>query len=273
MDLGLKGRVVVVTGGTSGIGLACVRMLLAEGADVALCARDVERLNRTRDELAKSFGPEHLLAHPCNIVKQDEVARFVDAIVSWRGRCDVLINNAGGGRFTKFADTPDDVWRQELELKFFGQIFPIRAFKPLLDRSEIAAILTVSSLLAYQPEPHMVCTSAARAGVQNLLKSLAEEFAPKIRVNSVIFGLIDSAQWQRRFEVRPWPNRNIFRSNVSERRRKPRAPSFFSPRRQRATLPARIWKSPAAYRASCEGNEWPSPTIRSDPPSTIPRCP
>jgi NAD(P)-dependent dehydrogenase (short-subunit alcohol dehydrogenase family) len=112
------------------------------------------------------------------------------------------VNNAGGGRVSTFADTDDASWRQELELKFFSQIFPIRAFKPLLEKSDAAAILTVSSLLAYQPEPHMVCTSAARAGVQNLLKSLAREFAPRIRVNSVVFGLIDSSQWQRRFEAR-----------------------------------------------------------------------
>jgi len=58
------------------------------------------------------------------------------------------------------------------------------------------------ALLALQPEPHMVCTSAARAGVQNLLKSLASEFAPRIRVNTVLLGLVDSGQWQRRFEAR-----------------------------------------------------------------------
>ena len=203
MDLGLKSRIVVVTGGTSGVGLAAVRLLLGEGADVALCARDLDRLARTQETLAAEFGVRHLLVRKCDIVDRDDVARFAEAVADWRGRCDALINNAGGGRFSTFADTPDDVWRQELELKFFGQIFPIRAFKPLLEKSDVAAILTVSSLLAYQPEPHMVCTSAARAGVQNLLKSLADEFAPNIRVNSVVFGLIDSSQWQRRFEARP----------------------------------------------------------------------
>jgi NAD(P)-dependent dehydrogenase (short-subunit alcohol dehydrogenase family) len=87
-------------------------------------------------------------------------------------------------------------------LKFFSQIYPIRAFKPLLDKSDAAAILSVNSLLAYQPEPYMVATAAARAGAQSLLKSLAREFAPRIRVNSVMLGLIDSGQWERRFLVR-----------------------------------------------------------------------
>jgi NAD(P)-dependent dehydrogenase (short-subunit alcohol dehydrogenase family) len=202
MDLGLQSRVVVVTGGTSGIGLATVRLLLGEGAYVALCGRDEGRLERTRHGLSADFPTTHLLARRCDVVQPEDVAQFAADVAGWRGGCDVLVNNAGSGRVSTFADTDDAAWRQELDLKFFSQIRPIRAFKPLLEKSDIAAILTVNSLLAYQPEPHMVCTSAARAGVQNLLKSLAREFAPRIRVNSVVFGLIDSNQWQRRFEAR-----------------------------------------------------------------------
>src|SRR5205823_8910614 len=118
----------------------------------------------------------------------------------------ILVNNAGQARFSTFADTSDDAWREELELKFFSQIYPVRAFKPMLDRSDAAAILTVNSLLAYQPEPYMVATAAARAGAQNLVKSLAREFAPHIRVNAVMLGLIVSGQWERRFASRSDPS-------------------------------------------------------------------
>ena len=69
-------------------------------------------------------------------------------------------------------------------------------------RETHGAIVAVNSLLAYQPEPHMVCTSSARAGVQNLLKSLSVELAPEIRVNSVLLGLVESGQWTRRFAER-----------------------------------------------------------------------
>jgi len=79
----------------------------------------------------------------------------------------------------------------------------VELVRPLLDASSAPAIVAVNSLLSLQPEPHMVCTSAARAGVQNLLKSLASEFAPRIRVNTILLGLVDSGQWQRRFEARP----------------------------------------------------------------------
>jgi NAD(P)-dependent dehydrogenase (short-subunit alcohol dehydrogenase family) len=199
MNLGYSGRVAVVTGGSSGIGLATAKLLLAEGARVAICGRDPARLAAAQALL----NSDALLAHRCDVLDRDAVAGFAEAVANWAGeRIDLLVNNAGQGRVSTFGETTDDDWRQELDLKFFSQILPIRAFRPLLDRSDAPAIVGVNSLLAYQPEAHMVCTSAARAGVQSLLKSLATEFAPHIRVNSILLGLVDSGQWQRRFDAR-----------------------------------------------------------------------
>lgn len=199
MNLGLADHVAVVTGGSSGIGLATVHVLLEEGAYVAICGRDKDRLVKAEHALVARHGRDRVLAVACDVRNKDAVAGFADAVERWRGRCDILVNNAGQGRVSTFAETADEAWRDELDLKFFSQIYPIRAFKPLLDKSDAPAIVGVNSLLAYQPEPHMVCTSSARAGVQNLLKSLGREFAPKIRVNSILLGLVDSGQWQRRF--------------------------------------------------------------------------
>ena len=202
MDLGLEDRVAVVTGGTSGIGLATARLLLAEGAAVAICGRDEARLAAAKAALLGNADEKRLLARSCNVLDKDAVGRFAAAVGEWSGRCDILVNNAGQARMSTFADTTDEAWREELELKFFSQIHPVRAFKPLLDESDAAAIVAVNSLLAYQPETYMVATSAARAGAQSLVKSLARELAPHIRVNSVMLGLIDSGQWERRFAAR-----------------------------------------------------------------------
>jgi NAD(P)-dependent dehydrogenase (short-subunit alcohol dehydrogenase family) len=206
MDLGLQNKVAVITGGTSGIGLATARVFLGEGAAVAICGRDEARLAAAKAALSGSGAASRLLAVKCNVLDNEAVARFAAAVEQWSGRCDILVNNAGQARMSTFADTSDEAWREELELKFFSQIYPVRAFKPLLEKSDSAAILAVNSLLAYQPETYMVATSAARAGAQSLVKSLARELAPRIRVNSVMLGLIDSGQWERRFAARADPS-------------------------------------------------------------------
>ena len=201
MDYGYQGKVAVGTGGSSGIGLATVRLLLEHGAQVAFCARNEGRLHDVACVLARDHGQERVLARALSVLERASVDAFAAEVRDRFGRCDLLVNNAGQGRVSSFAETEDDDWRTEYELKLFSQIHPTRAFMPLLRESR-GAIVAVNSLLAYQPEPHMVCTSSARAGVQNLLKSLSVELAPEIRVNSVLLGLVESGQWTRRFAER-----------------------------------------------------------------------
>jgi NAD(P)-dependent dehydrogenase (short-subunit alcohol dehydrogenase family) len=198
VDLRLDDAVVIVTGGSSGVGLATAQRLLDEGARVAMCARDEQRLSARAAQL-EATHPERVLAVPANVRERDEVERFVGVVVDRWGAIDGLVNNAGASRMSTFATTTEDDWRDELDLKFSSVLNPVRAVLDHLRRSDRAAVVNVNAILARQPEPKLVATSAARAGVLNLSRSLATELAP-IRVNSVCLGLIDTGQWRRRYE-------------------------------------------------------------------------
>ncbi|MEG5886789.1 SDR family oxidoreductase [Enterobacter ludwigii] len=211
MNAQIDGRVAVVTGGSSGIGFETLRLLLGEGAKVAFCGRDPDRLASAHASLQNEFPDGEIFSHRCDVLDADQVQTFAQAVKSRFGGTDLLINNAGQGYVAHFDDTPREAWLHEAELKLFGVINPVQAFQPQLEQSDIASITCVNSLLALQPEEHMIATSAARAALLNMTLTLSKELVSKgIRVNSILLGMVESGQWRRRFENRAdksqsWP--------------------------------------------------------------------
>ncbi len=201
MDLVLGGRVVAVTGGTSGIGRAAVERFLTEGAAVAFCARDGARVAAVAAELAERYG-DRVLGVAGDVLDEHAMRDFAARAERRFGGVDAVVHNAGKSRMAPLDALGDDDWSEELALKFFGLLRPTRAFLPLLRASNAASMVYVSSLLAKQPEPRLISTSAARAGALNLAKSMSLEFAPQIRVNTILLGVIDTGQWERRYHER-----------------------------------------------------------------------
>ncbi|MBB3036806.1 SDR family oxidoreductase [Hoyosella altamirensis] len=200
MDLNLSGRTIIVTGASSGVGLATTRLLLAEGAQVAACARDGERLRTVLSDLPGA-SPHRLFTASCDVTDRDSAQRFTDAVLGEFGAIDGLVCNAGRSLMATLDDTDDQAFRDEFELKIFGSWNMVRAARKALAASGAGSVVNVNAILSRQPESRLAATSAARAALLNLTHTLAETLAEDgTRVNSVLLGLIDTGQWRRRFE-------------------------------------------------------------------------
>jgi NAD(P)-dependent dehydrogenase (short-subunit alcohol dehydrogenase family) len=129
MNAQIEGRVAVVTGGSSGIGFETLRLLLGEGAKVAFCGRNPDRLASAHAALQNEYPGAEVFSYRCDVLKEDEVQAFADAVAARFGGADMLINNAGQGYVAHFADTPREAWLHEAELKLFGVINPVKPFR------------------------------------------------------------------------------------------------------------------------------------------------
>lgn len=197
MDLGFARRAYIVTGASSGVGLAVAAALLAEGASVAACARDGDRLAAALARLRKANG-SRVYTRSCDVLDEAAVAEFVAGAVTDFGGLDGVVNNAGRSLMVPVTKTTPEQWREEFELKIFSVLNTLNAAADALRGSDAAAIVNINATLARQPEPRLGATSAARAALLNLTKTLAADLAP-VRVNSVCLGLFDTGQWRRRY--------------------------------------------------------------------------
>jgi len=197
LDLGLKDKVAIITGGSEGLGRAAAQRLAAEGARVAICSRRADVLAKTAEGIRKAGG--QVFAKSVDVTKADQIGVFVDDVVRDWGGVDILVNNAGTSAAASF-DLVDDVgWQHDFDLKVFSAIRLCRLCIPHMKKRGGGRIINVTNLGAKVPQARGLPTSVSRAAGINLTKSLANEYAPdKILVNTICIGLVKSAQWERR---------------------------------------------------------------------------
>ena len=198
MELGLKGKVAVITGATEGIGRATALKLAQEGAKVAICARGQEKLDKTAAEI-KKIGAE-VLTVSADMSKAADIERFMKAVIERYGRIDILVNNAGTSARGKFLEIDDKTWGSDIELKVFGAIRCTRFAVPHMKKNGGGRIVNITISSAKQPGAESYPTSVSRAAGLALTKALSKEYAPdNIRVNTVCIGKIKSGQHERRY--------------------------------------------------------------------------
>src|SRR5262245_41972124 len=200
MELGLKGKVAVVTGGTQGIGRATALRFAKEGANVAICARNADRLEQTSAELRKT-GVE-VLSMSADCSKPEDIEKFMGAVEKKFGRIDVLVKNAGESQRGKFLETDDAKWAADIELKVFGAIRCSRLAIPHMKKQGGGRIINITISSAKQPGAESMPTSVSRAAGLAITKALSKEFAAdNILVNTVCIGKIKSGQHERRYKA------------------------------------------------------------------------
>ena len=195
MDLELAGKSVLITGGTDGLGLALARQLAAEGASVAVCGRDRDRLRAAEASVRDAGGD--VLAVRADVSSADDIEAFVDASVGRWGRIDGVVHNAGRSAAGTIQSIDDAAWDADLQLKLMGAVRLTRLALPLLRASRGAVVFTLA-MGAKAPGGGSEPSSVSRAAGMALMKALSKELAPDgIRVNAVLIGLIESGQWVR----------------------------------------------------------------------------
>ena len=197
MDLGIKGRAAIVTGGSRGIGRETARQFLEEGVRVMICGRNAETLEAARADLARQTGGE-IHGFVADTRKEGDIQRLVDHARERFGAVDILVNNAGQMYSGRFAVMTDEGLKEQFETKIFGFMRLIRLVYPMMKEGRWGRIVNLIGGAGKEPDPYMFGSGITNSGLLNITKSLSTEFGEdNVLVNAVCPGWVDTNLWQR----------------------------------------------------------------------------
>ena len=200
MELGLQGKVAIVTGSSEGIGYAVAQELAREGARVVICGRREGLLEEAREALAEQTGAE-VLAVRADVQQLTDVKRLVQATVERFGAIHILVNNAGSVPRIQFTDVEDSQWQQLLEGKLVNYIRVAREVVPEMQKLGWGRIVNVAGGAGRQPSPSAMAVGLNNAAVLNWTKSMSLQYAADgILVNAVAPGSIATPRQVRGLE-------------------------------------------------------------------------
>ncbi|MGH7649149.1 MAG: SDR family oxidoreductase [Gemmatimonadaceae bacterium] len=192
MDLGLAGRVALVTGASSGLGRACARELALEGASIAIVGRHTERLTRAATEIGAE-SRRRVLPLVADVTDGPAIIAAVKEAKATLGPIDILVANAGGPPATDIDDTTEDQYRAAIELNLFASIRLTYQVVAGMRRRQWGRIIFLTSTAAKQPIPSLVLSNTARAGLAGFAKTLATDCAKdNVLVNTILTGHFDT---------------------------------------------------------------------------------
>ncbi|WP_067697704.1 glucose 1-dehydrogenase [Nocardia jejuensis] len=201
-------KIALITGGTSGMGLATARRLLSEGAHVIVTGRDKDRLDdaagHLRTEFPQAEAAQRILAVRGDVANRADLDTLTDAIRTRYGRLDVLFANAGVAEFAPVADVTEEAFDRLVNINFKGVYFTVQQSLPLL--SDGSAIVINASVVVHKGVPGATLYSATKGAVHNLTRTLAADLSPRrIRVNSVSPGYITTPMFHANVSLEAQP--------------------------------------------------------------------
>jgi NAD(P)-dependent dehydrogenase (short-subunit alcohol dehydrogenase family) len=204
MDVRMDGRVAIITGASTGLGLAMAKEFAASGGSVALLARKQDALATAKAEVQKAAGKSNgrFEAYSCDVSKAQPIADTFKKVVADFGKVDIVVNNAGISHAKKFDTVTDEDWQGDLDLKLFAAIRLCRLALPGMRERKWGRIVNVLNIGAKAPGADSTPTSVSRAAGLALTKAMSKENAAhNVLVNAMLVGLIESDQWARRHKA------------------------------------------------------------------------
>jgi len=202
MDLGLKDRVAVIGGGSKGLGRACADSLAKEGANLVICSRNPDDLDRAAKEIRSVTGAD-VLPVAADLSRLADIQTLIQRTVNHFGRLDILVNNSGGPPAGRATDTTEEIWYQSLDMALLFFIRMSRESMPYMKQGKWGRIVNVLASSVYQPIENLVTSGVTRMGAVAFAKSLSDEVGrDNILVNNVAPGYLLTDRMMHIFETR-----------------------------------------------------------------------